>query len=59
MEGEGRTITIPADFKWVEATLEGDFSCPDCGGVMEVLAVPWGYAFCLRCRKYWIKEAHI
>jgi len=42
------------DAGWVEAELIGDYLCPDCKSLMMVVSKDtWGYAFCVKCHKYW------
>lgn len=48
-----RTIMVKAH--WIEAIIEGNFSCPKCGRLLVVIpTIVTSISFCLGCNKYFI-----
>ena len=55
------TFVVRMDGGWAETMPEGDFECPNCAGIMLVVASAFGmtYAFCSDCKKYYCSKAFL
>jgi len=59
MSDKTRLLSISDNVEWVKAEKGGvieKFNCPDCSEEMIIIANLTSYAYCLKCKQYWIQK---